>query len=63
MNLAVPAIIGWLPEIELRIMNKYLAGLFRTSALRRFGYERAVAATITSSRVEEIVIQCKRGLS
>jgi len=55
--------IGWLSDRELRIMNKYVAGIFRTSALRNSVYEKAVAATTTSSRCEEIVILCRKGMA
>lgn len=44
-------------------MNKYIAGLFRTSALRSSGYGRAVAATAIRAGVEEIVILCRKGMS
>jgi hypothetical protein len=52
-----------LREIELRIMNKYVAGLSRTSALRSSGYERAVAAKGSGAGVEEIVILCRKDIS
>jgi hypothetical protein len=53
--------ISWLSKTEPGIMNKYLAGLFRTSALRNSGCERAVAATGAGPREEEIVILCRKG--
>jgi hypothetical protein len=39
-----------LPEREPGIMNKYLAGIFRTSVTGSSGYERAACTPGTSSR-------------
>jgi hypothetical protein len=36
---------GWLPEIELRIMNKYLAGLFKNISTAEFRIRKSSCCT------------------
>jgi hypothetical protein len=52
---------GWLPEIELRIMNKYLAGLFKNISTVEFRIQKS--GCCTRAGVEEIVILCRKDLS
>jgi hypothetical protein len=49
---------GWLSKIELRIMNKYLAGLFKNISTVEFRIQKS--GCCTRAGVEEIVILCRR---
>ena len=55
--------IGWLPETEPGIMNKYIAGTFRASARGVPDTKEWLREQVPAKRVEEIVILCKEGLS
>jgi hypothetical protein len=52
---------GWLSKIELRIMNKYLAGLFKNISTAELRIRKS--GCWTRAGVEEIVILCRKDLS